>query len=243
MLVDFDKVCITNTNRQLQAMSQNVGKSKAELLAERLRGVNSQAKIEARTEFYCAERSEALLTPPWSKLGEEGTPKWDFVVDCVDNMTAKAHLLATCHARGIPVVSSMGAAGKLDPTRLRTSDLADTKICRLARDLRRVMRKKHDFPAKGPMGIQAVWSDEERLWPRELSYDNGQGFRCVCPHKSSEHGCDSRQLIDGTAVFVTGTFGLTCASVVINTLTEDLLKQAPPLVAKRGTLSREERGL
>lgn len=237
MVVDFDKVCITNTNRQLQAMAHTVGRSKADLTAERLRAVNSQAKIEARSAFYSIDNSEEMMTPPWSGP----TDQWDFVVDCVDNMTAKAHLLAECKKRGVPVISSMGAAGKIDPTRIRISDLAETKVCRMAKDMRKIMRKKHDFPGSGPMGIKAVWSDEDRLWPRELNYDGGQGFRCVCPHRSSDHGCDERQLIDGTVAFVTGSFGLTCASVVINTLTEGMVRREPPAVALRGTLSREER--
>ena len=140
-----------------------------------------------------------------------------------------------------PVVSSMGAAGKIDPTRIKVSDLAETEVCRLAKDMMNILRKKHGFPQEGPMGIKAVWSDEHRLWPRELSYDGGEGFKCVCPHRSEEHGCDSRQLIDGTAVYVTGTFGLVCSSVVINALTEDLLKQDPPAKAREGTMAAAER--
>ena len=77
------------------------------------------------------------------------------------------------------------------------------------------------------MGVTAVFSDEERSWPRQLTYDNGEGFRCVCPQKSALHGCDSRNLIDGTAVYVTGTFGMVCASAVVNELTKDLIERAP----------------
>jgi tRNA A37 threonylcarbamoyladenosine dehydratase len=242
MLVDFDKVCITNTNRQLQALAGTVGKSKAELLAERCRLINPRADIQAKTEFYKGERADEMLTPPWGAAGDrQQDDQWDFVIDCIDNMTAKAQLIAECQRRGVPVVSSMGAAGKIDPTRIKVTDMADTEVCRMARDVRKILRKKHGFPPAGPMGVKAVWSDEHRLWPRELSYDGGQGFKCVCPHRSEEHGCDSRQLIDGTAVYVTGTFGLICGSVVVNTLTEDLLKQDPPAKAREGTMARSER--
>lgn len=230
LLVDFDDVCVTNANRQLQALKGNIGKPKAEVLKERLALINPQAKVEAIRSFYNAERSDALLTPPWPGHGH-----FDFVVDCIDNITAKTHLLATCRARGIPVVTSSGAAGKLDPTRLRITDLADTQVCRMAKDVRQILRRKYDFPEKGPMGIQSVWSDESRTWPKELSYDGGEGFRCVCPNRSNEHGCDSRQLIDGTAVFVTGAFGLACASVVVNHLTASLRDDAPAARALRGT--------
>ena len=234
LLVDFDDVCVTNANRQLQAMRGNIGKSKAEVLKERLQLINPQAKIEAVQSFYNAERSDTLLTSPWP-----GRSNFDFVVDCIDNITAKTHLLATCKARGIPVVCSTGAAGKLDPTRIRISDLASTQVCRLAKDVRQILRRKYDFPTEGDMGIPAVWSDESRTWPKELSYDGGKGFRCVCPNKSSEHGCDSRQLIDGTAVFVTGAFGLACASVVVNQLTESIRDAAPAAKALRGTKPRK----
>jgi tRNA A37 threonylcarbamoyladenosine dehydratase len=211
MLVDFDDVCVTNTNRQLQALKGNIGHSKAVLLRERLCLVNPQARVESQEVFYNAERSAALLTSPWGGA-------YDFVVDCIDNMSAKAHLLTTCRDLGLPVISSMGAAAKADPTRLRIADLSKTFVCPMAREMRGILRKKHGFPRSGPMGIPAVYSDEPRIWPRELTYDKGQGFRCVCPKKSNEHSCDSRNLIDGTAVFVTGAFGLACASHVINSL-------------------------
>jgi tRNA A37 threonylcarbamoyladenosine dehydratase len=156
MLVDFDDVCITNTNRQLQAMKGEVGKPKAHVLKERLARINPQADVQSIREFYKHTRSDELLAPPW------GEGEYDFVVDCIDNITAKTHLIATCAKRGIPVVSSMGAAGKMDPTRVRTADIADTEVCRLAKDVRSILRKKHDFPAAGPFGVTAVFSDEPR---------------------------------------------------------------------------------
>lgn len=230
-LVDFDDVCVTNSNRQLQALKGNVGKSKATLLAERLRLVNPQAKVEAVQSFYNAERSESLLTPLWPTQ----SGNYDFVVDCIDNMTAKAHLIATCKQRGIPLISSMGAAGKMDPTRIKLADLAKTFVCPLARELRKILRNQYAFAEKGKnMGVTAVYSDEKRHWPRELTYDNGQGFSCVCPKKSNEHSCEERNLVDGTAAFVTGSFGLVAASHVINSLVGDLAHSSPPAKDKRG---------
>lgn len=219
MLVDFDDVCVTNANRQLQALKGNIGKPKSDILAERLKLVNPQAKIEGRRQFYKEEHSDELLTPPWG--GD-----YDFVVDCVDNMTAKAHLLATCVERGIPVVSSMGAAGKLDISSIRTSDLSETTVCRMARELRKILRRKHGFLEKTSFSIPSVYSVEQRRWPRELSYDEGKGFKCVCPNFSPDHGCDSRSLIDGTVSFVTGAFGLHMASHVVNTLVASWLEEA-----------------
>jgi tRNA A37 threonylcarbamoyladenosine dehydratase len=122
-------------------------------------------------------------------------------------------------------------------------------VCPLARELRKILRTKYDFPGEGPMGIAAVSSNEKRQWPRELTYDKGEGFSCVCPKgdelvedvRTNAHSCDERTLIDGTAVFVTGAFGLACASVVVNTLTEALMKQAKPAQAKQGTVGKHAR--
>lgn len=242
LLVDFDDVCVTNSNRQLQALAGNVGKPKAWVLRDRLRLINPQATIEAKRAFYNAERADELLQVP----SEWGGGPWDFVVDCIDNLTAKAHLIATCKARGIPVASSMGAAGKLDPTRLRIADLANTYVDPLARELRKILRTKHGFPKSGPMGVHAVYSDERRAWPKALTYDGGKGFVCACPSgdevvqdvRENNHACDERNLIDGTAVFVTGAFGLACASVVVNTLTAALRAGAAPAKAKQGTVGK-----
>jgi tRNA A37 threonylcarbamoyladenosine dehydratase len=254
LLVDFDDVCITNSNRQLQALAGNVGKPKTWILRDRLRLVNPQAKVEARRAFYNAARADELLTVPAALGGGKAGDGWDFVVDAIDNLTAKAHLLAACRARGTPVVSCMGAAGKLDPTQIRIADLADVTHCHLARELRSILRKKHGLPLTGPMGIPAVFSLEERHWPRELTYDDGEGFSCVCPAatvlgpegkadgdddvqaiRADSHSCDEKTLIDGTVAYVTGAFGLACSSVVVNTLTAEIRHQAKPATTKFGT--------
>jgi len=210
VLVDFDEVCITNVNRQLHAMKGTVGRQKVDVMAERLRLVHPSAQITAIPAFYSAETSEALLAAPI-----------DFVVDAIDNVTAKVHLIATCVARGIPLVSSMGAAARLDPTRVRTADLSDTHTDPLARNVRKMLRQRHDLDASEgrPSGVTAVFSDEPPIDPSGVGYDNGQGHRCVCPSGDNGlHSCDKRSRIEGSAGFVTGTFGLTCAGVVVRTL-------------------------
>lgn len=208
-LVDFDMVCITNTNRQLQAMKGTIGKFKADILAERLRLVNPQATVEAHKFFYNEKTCDRLLAEP---------P--DYVIDAIDNLTAKCHLLATCKERGIPVVCSTGASGRMDPTAVRTCDLSRTTVDPLARETRKILRSQYAFPAKATFGIPAVFSTESPRDPRELTYDQGQGFRCVCPGgKNDYHSCEHRSVIYGTAGFVTGTFGLTCASLVVRSVT------------------------
>lgn len=210
-LVDFDKVCITNTNRQLQAAQGAVGKFKADILGERLEKINPQASVVVHKLFYNERTSERLL-------GHEV----DYVVDAIDNITAKCHLLATCKERGIPVVTSTGASGRMDPTALRIDDLAATRVDPLAQHVRKILRTKYGFAAKGPFGIPAVYSTESPAEPHELTYDGGKGFRCVCPGgKNDLHSCEERAVIYGTAGFVTGTFGMACASVVVKGLAQD----------------------
>jgi tRNA A37 threonylcarbamoyladenosine dehydratase len=216
-LVDFDKVCITNTNRQLHAMKGCIGRHKVDVMAERLRLVHPTADIEAVKNFYNAESSAELLSG-----------QVDFVIDAIDNLTAKAHLVATCIARKIPLVSSMGAAARLDPTMIRVDDLSNTQKDPFARALRKILAKEYQVEAVSgqPVGVTAVYSIEEPQAPHELSYDEGQGFVCVCPGgKNGLNDCDRKARIDGTASFVTGSFGLHIASVVVR----QLLSSVKPL--------------
>ena len=208
-LLDFDRVCVTNANRQLQALKTTVGQPKAAVLAERLRDINPQARVQDVGLFYDAASSDEVLGG-----GPLGPP--DFVVDAIDNITAKCHLLATCRSRGLPVVSATGASGRMDPTALAIADLADTRVDPLALEVRKILRRKYGFPAEGAFGIPAVYSSEHPRHPEELHYDEDTGFRCVCPGgKNEHHSCEERRLIYGTASFVTGSFGLFAASVAV----------------------------
>jgi len=209
-LVDFDAVCATNVNRQLHAMKGTLGKSKAQLMAERCRLIHPEARVDAVELFYNEETSAQLLPP-----GEEPA----FVVDAIDNMKAKLHLLATCVARSIPVVSSMGAAGRLDPTQVRLAELCETYNDPFAKDVRKLLRLKHGVDTSVPCGVRVVFSPERRFNPEPLSYDHGTGFLCVCPSRENDfHTCDHRTRIDGTAGFVTATFGMVAASAVVRSL-------------------------
>src|SRR5688500_7608917 len=139
ILVDYDRICVTNTNRQLHAMKGTLGKSKVMVMAERLRAINPDAVIEPRPEFYSERTSSRLLVP-----------EPDVVIDAIDNVKAKMHLIATCLRDRIRIVSSMGAAARLDPTRVRVGDLSETRIDPFARDLRRNLRNKHDIDCTRP---------------------------------------------------------------------------------------------
>lgn len=203
-IIDFDKVCITNANRQLHSLQGVVGQQKAEVMGERLRKINPQAIINVLPIFYNRETSDQIfaLNP-------------DYIVDAIDNLTAKCHLLNTCRTKGVRVITSAGSAARLDPLKIKMTDLSQTHSDPMAHNVRRILRQSYDFPEKN-FGIPCVFSDEKPTLPMELKYDKGEGFKCVCPQgENNLHGCDSRSLIWGTASFVTGSFGLTMASAVV----------------------------
>lgn len=207
-LVDFDLVCVTNTNRQLHAMRGTTGKPKATVLAERLRQIHPSASIEDVCEFYESATSEALLAR-----------KPDLIIDAIDNLSAKAHLVAHTRELGIPIVVSGGASGRMDPTQIRIGELGRVEGDPFLKMLRKLLRRHHAFPSGRDWGIAAVHSLEEAADPIALAYDQADGFRCVCPQgDNGKHSCDQRNLIYGTAGFVTGSFGFACASQAVRML-------------------------
>lgn len=206
MLVDFDDVCVTNVNRQLQAFPGTVGQSKTELLAARVRAINPDASVEAVQAFYDPETSPALLSP-----------RPDFVIDAIDNVTAKLHLVTTCLKLGIPVVSVTGSGARLDPTQVRVADVSQTRHDPLARVMRKELSRR-GFNTAHHVGLPVVFSEEELIAPIEPSWD-AEGFRCICPHaEDSPHGCENRRMIYGTASFVTAAFGMAATSVAVKHL-------------------------
>jgi len=144
-LIDFDQVDITNCNRQLHAHDGTIGQPKALVMAERCLAINPEVQVEPLQAFYDQENSAELL--------QRG---YDYVLDCIDHITAKIHLIETCIAMQLPIISSMGAANKMDPTRILVADLADTNKCRLARVLRRELRRRGINS-----GVKTVYSTEE----------------------------------------------------------------------------------
>jgi len=207
ILVDYDRICVTNVNRQLHAMKGTLGKPKAQVMAERLRLVNPDAVIEARAEFYTAETSARLLVP-----------EPDVVIDAIDHMAAKLHLIATCLRDRLRCVSAMGAAARLDPTAVRIADLSETRVDPFARDLRRNLRRKHAIDCTRRLGVWAVFSEEPPIAPRALAYDDG-GFRCVCPGgDNGVNDCEHRNRIEGSVAFVPSVFGAAAASLAVKLL-------------------------
>ena len=208
ILVDFDRICVTNSNRQLHAMKGTLGKPKTEVMAERLRAINPDAVVETRREFYSEKTSAQILTP-----------EPDVVVDAIDNVSAKLHLIATCLQRRLRLVSSMGAAARFDPTQVRVADLAATRVDPFARHLRKDLKRKWGYDCSKPLGVLAVYSEETPHAPHTLAYDN-DGFLCVCPGgHNGLHDCDHGSRVDGSLAFVPATFGLTLAAAAVKWLT------------------------
>ena len=198
-LVDFDDICLTNVNRQLHALDGTVGKAKAHVMADRLRSINPAAEIIPFKEFYSQASSNLLLG------GEH-----DCVLDAIDHFTSKIHLLAECRRRGIPIISSMGAAMKMDPTLIRVDDISRTTICRMARSVRKLLKKEGITD-----GVTVVYSLEEFRKPRTAA--GGCGSDCICPNKDDQQfSCEHRRVILGSMMTVPAIFGMTMAGVAIN---------------------------
>jgi len=198
-LVDFDDICLTNINRQIHALSSTVGLSKVESMASRLRDINPAADIVPVKAFLSEKNAAELLTP-----------RPDYVLDAIDHFTAKAALIKACREQGIPVISSMGAANKLDPGRIRTADISATSNCRMARSMRKILRK-----AGISSGVSVVYSTEEH---RELDPSaSACGTDCICPNQDEQlFSCSHRRVILGSIAFIPSIFGLTMAGAVIN---------------------------
>lgn len=204
-LVDFDDVCLTNVNRQIHALSSTVGQPKVKVMAARLADINPKAEIIPVKEFFSGDNADRLLTP-----------RPDYVLDAIDHFTAKAALITFCRQQDIPVISSMGAANKLDPTKIEVSDISASKNCRMARSMRRILKDRGITS-----GVQVVYSTELH---RELdpATSSACGTDCICPNKAEQtFRCEHRRVILGSISYIPSIFGLTMAGVVVN----DLLKR------------------
>ena len=207
-IIDFDEICITNSNRQLHAMTGVIGKKKAAQIGERLKKINPQATINIIEKFYSNESTEEIFSY-----------KPDMILDCIDNLTAKCNLLAACKQNEIPVICSGGASAKQDPLQVEFADLSETHTDPFLTQVRRILRQKYNFPQDESMNIPTVFSAEQPSEPFELYYDKGKGFHCVCPQGQNDfHSCENRNVIYGTASYVTGTFGLVMASRAVQSI-------------------------
>jgi tRNA A37 threonylcarbamoyladenosine dehydratase len=171
-----------------------------------MRQINPEAEIISHRQFYDADNSVHLMAE-----------RYDYVLDAIDHITAKLHLLAICRQREIPVIASMGAAAKLDPTRIKVADISETHTCGMARSVRKLLRQRGINS-----GIKTVFSTEEHN-PAAEAVANCQDS-CICPNKDEQRfSCVHRRVILGSSAHIPGIFGLTMAGEVVR----DLLKTTP----------------
>ncbi len=186
VLVDKDVVSVSNINRQIIATTKTVGRSKAQLMKERILEINPKAQVEVRECFFLPENAEEFEFASYS-----------YVVDAVDTVTAKLELIQRAKNAGVPVISSMGAGNKLDPTRFEVADIYETSVCPLARVMRRELKKKKIEQLK------VVYSREEALVPKKILSD------------------ESKRVIPGSVAFVPSVAGLILAGEVVKDLVNE----------------------
>ncbi len=198
-LVDDDKVCLTNLNRQIIATRKTVGQYKAEVMAARIREINPDADIRIHKCFFLPENADEF---PFAE--------YDYIVDAVDTVTAKLALVMKAQALHIPIISSMGAGNKLDPTAFRVADIYKTKVCPLAKVMRIECRKRK------VKKLKVVYSEEVPTRPIE---DMSISCRthCICP-PGAQHKCTERRDIPGSTAFVPSVVGLIIAGEVVKDL-------------------------
>ena len=198
-LIDDDKVCLTNLNRQIIATRKTVGKYKTEVMRDRMLEINPDANIDIHKCFFLPENADDF---PFSE--------YDYIVDAVDTVTAKIELIMRAGREGVPIISAMGAGNKLDAGRLKVADIYDTKICPLARVMRRELKKRN------VKKLKVVYSDEQPIRPIE---DMSISCRthCICP-PGAKHKCTERRDIPGSTAFVPAVAGLLIAGEIVKDL-------------------------
>lgn len=198
-LIDDDKVCLTNLNRQIIATRSTVGKYKTDVMRDRMLDINPNVEVEVHKCFFLPENADDF---PWDS--------YDYVVDAVDTVTAKIALVMKCKEKNIPIISSMGAGNKLDGSQFKVADIYKTKVCPLAKVMRRELKKR------GVKKLKVVYSEEIPTRPIEdmaISCRNN----CICP-PGAEHNCTERRDIPGSVAFVPSVAGLIIAGEVAKDL-------------------------
>lgn len=196
-LVDHDSVDITNINRQLPALLNTVGQSKADIIYDRIQQINPQCQVTLIKEFLKADELENQLDF-LSKSGNINNIP-NYLIDCIDSLNSKVSLVAKAYQAGIPVASSMGAGNKLDPSRIKLADISKTKVCPLAKVMRQRLKR-----LGVSSGILTVYSDEEGRPP-------------LAPEPVAE-GMGRPRAVNGTISYMPSIFGLILAGGVIRNL-------------------------
>ncbi|MCX8960323.1 tRNA cyclic N6-threonylcarbamoyladenosine(37) synthase TcdA [Erwinia psidii] len=199
-LIDMDDVCVTNTNRQIHALKETIGQAKTEVMAQRILAINPECNVTCVDDFITAENTAELMSGSFT-----------YVIDAIDSVRPKAALLAWCRRNKMPLITTGGAGGQIDPTQIQVADLAKTIQDPLAAKLRE--RLKHDFNvvknSKGRLGIDCVFSTEALMYP--------QPDGSVCASRSTAQGPKRMDCASGfgAATMVTATFGFVAVAHVL----------------------------
>ena len=210
-IVDSDRVCITNVNRQMMAVNSTIGMVKVEALKERLQQINPDVKIEAIQAIYSEETASQF-----------DLDSYDYVVDAIDSLKDKAALILHATKSKAKFFSSMGAALKLDPLKIEVAEFWKVRGCPLARALRQKFKKMHKFPSKKFLCVLSEELVENKGKESSCGTD-----RCVCPKNEKAPGdpslanhewCSSKARINGSLMHITSIFGLTISGLIIKDL-------------------------
>lgn len=200
-LIDDDKICLTNINRQIYATRKTVGKYKVDVAKERILEINPDAVVNTYKTFYVPETADQF-----------DFSCYDYVVDAIDTVTGKLMLVEEAQKKGVPVISSMGAGNKMEPSLFEVADIYETSVCPLAKVMRRELKKR------GITHLKVVYSKEKPLVPID---DMAISCRtnCICPPGTARK-CTQRRQVPGSNAFVPSVAGLIIAGEVIKDLTQ-----------------------
>jgi tRNA A37 threonylcarbamoyladenosine dehydratase len=198
-LIDDDRVCLTNLNRQLHATRKTVGKYKVDVAEQRILEINPDATVHTYKTFYTPQTADQF-----------DFSQYDYVVDAIDTVTGKLELVEQAYRTGTPIISSMGAGNTLDPTAFEVADIYETSICPLARIMRRELKKR------GIPSLKVVYSKEPAMTPID---DMAISCRthCICPPGTARK-CTQRRQVPGSNAFVPSVVGLILAGEVVKDL-------------------------
>lgn len=199
-IIDDDKVCLTNINRQIYATRKTIGQYKVDVAKERILDINPDIKVTAYKTFYTPETSSQF-----------DFFAYDYVVDAIDTVTGKIELVMNAAKAGTPIISSMGAGNKLNPAAFEVADIYKTSVCPLARVMRYELKKR------GIKKLKVVYSKEKPITP----IDNNEiscKTHCVCP-PGTQRKCTARRQVPGSTAFVPSVAGLIIAGEIIKDLT------------------------
>ena len=202
VLIDDDKVCLTNLNRQIIATRKTVGKYKVEVMKERILEINPNANVTIYQEFFMPGNKQDIIK---SDL--------NYVVDAIDTVTAKIEIITRCKSLNIPVISSMGTGNKLDPSKLQITDIYKTSVCPLAKVIRKELRKRN------VKNVNVIFSTEEPI-KLDQNIECSCKVNCICP-PGTKRKCSTKNQVPGSISFVPSVAGLMIAGKVVT----DIIKK------------------